>query len=163
MPYYFSRSSIKFQGHTDWKIDYLNPIWVTLLDRSPLSNPSDLFCYKVIWNWMKLWWAHRNVHETLEQPESGNLIEPMAYFIFYQVIEFRMRHIIVGIFVPVKSSNKLVNFDRLRDDTKTESFPQRHEIKELRCKESFRLLFRDLSDKSWTSFYWTQPICQSVW
>ena len=25
--YYLSRSSIKFQGHTDWKIDSLNPIW----------------------------------------------------------------------------------------------------------------------------------------
>ena len=37
-------SSIKFQGHTGWKIDYLNPIWVRLLGRSQLSNPSDLPC-----------------------------------------------------------------------------------------------------------------------
>ena len=33
VPYNFSRSSIKFQGHTDWKIDDLNPIWVRLLGR----------------------------------------------------------------------------------------------------------------------------------
>ena len=37
-------SSIKFQGHTGWKIDDLNPIWVRLLGRSQLSNPSDLSC-----------------------------------------------------------------------------------------------------------------------
>ena len=42
--YYFSRSSIKFEGHTGWKID-LNPIWVRLLGRSQLSNPSDLPCF----------------------------------------------------------------------------------------------------------------------
>ena len=35
-------SSIKFQGHTGWKIDDLNPIWERLLGRSQLSNPSDL-------------------------------------------------------------------------------------------------------------------------
>ena len=45
VPYYFSRSSIKFQGHLGWKIDDLNPIWVRLLGRSQLSNPSDLPCY----------------------------------------------------------------------------------------------------------------------
>ena len=28
-PYNFSRSFIKFQGHTGWKIDNLNPIWVS--------------------------------------------------------------------------------------------------------------------------------------
>ena len=38
----FSGSSIKFQCHTGWKIDDMNPIWVRLLDRSQLSNPSDL-------------------------------------------------------------------------------------------------------------------------
>ena len=37
-------SSIKFQGHTGWKIDKFNPIWVSLLGRSQLSNPSDLPC-----------------------------------------------------------------------------------------------------------------------
>ena len=43
--YCFSRSSIKLQGHKGWKIDYLNPIWVILLGRSQLWNPSDLPCF----------------------------------------------------------------------------------------------------------------------
>ena len=43
--YYFLRSSIKFQGHTGWKIDDLDQIWARLLGRSQLSNPSDLPCY----------------------------------------------------------------------------------------------------------------------
>ena len=42
VPYCFLGSSIKFQGHTGWKIDNFNPIWVRLLGRSQLSNPSDL-------------------------------------------------------------------------------------------------------------------------
>ena len=42
----FLGSSIKFQGHTSWKIDDLNPIWVRLLSRLQLSNPSDLPCLK---------------------------------------------------------------------------------------------------------------------
>ena len=45
MPYCISGSSIKFQGHMGWKIDDLNPVWVRLLGRSQLSNPSDLPCY----------------------------------------------------------------------------------------------------------------------
>ena len=44
MSYCFFGSSIKFQGHKGWKIDDLNPIWVRLLGRSQLSNPSDLPC-----------------------------------------------------------------------------------------------------------------------
>ena len=44
VPYNFSGSSIKFWGHTGWKIDVSNPIWVRLLGRSQLSNPSDLPC-----------------------------------------------------------------------------------------------------------------------
>ena len=46
VPYNFSRSSIKFQGQTGWKISDFNPIWVRLLGRSQLSNPSDLPCLK---------------------------------------------------------------------------------------------------------------------
>ena len=42
--YYFSRSSIKFQGHTGWKIDNFNPVWVRLLGRWQFWNPSDLPC-----------------------------------------------------------------------------------------------------------------------
>ena len=45
VPYYFSRSYIKFQGHTGWKIDDLDQIWARLLGRSQLSNSSDLPCY----------------------------------------------------------------------------------------------------------------------
>ena len=44
VPYNFSGSSIEFWGHTGWKIDVSNPIWVRLLGRSQLSNPSDLPC-----------------------------------------------------------------------------------------------------------------------
>ena len=44
VPYCFPRSSIKFQGHTGWKIDDLDQIWARLLGRSQLSNPSDLPC-----------------------------------------------------------------------------------------------------------------------
>ena len=48
--YWFFRSSIKFQGHTGWKIDDLNPIWVRILGPSQLSNPSDLPCeWKVLY------------------------------------------------------------------------------------------------------------------
>ena len=47
-----SGSSIKFQGHTGWKINDFNPIWVRLLGRSQLSNPSDLPCWP--WNGRKL-------------------------------------------------------------------------------------------------------------
>ena len=45
VPYYFSRSYIKFQGHTGWKIDDLDQIWARLLGRSQLSNPPDLPCF----------------------------------------------------------------------------------------------------------------------
>ena len=49
MPYCFLGSSIKYQGHTGWKIDDLNPVWVRLLGRSQLSNPSDLPCLKTFY------------------------------------------------------------------------------------------------------------------
>ena len=47
LPYYISRSYIKFQGHTGWKIDDLDQIWTRLLGRSQLSNPSDLPCSRI--------------------------------------------------------------------------------------------------------------------
>ena len=34
VPYYFSGSSIKFRGHTGWKIDDSNPIWVVAAIKS---------------------------------------------------------------------------------------------------------------------------------
>ena len=40
--YCILRTSIWYLGHTGWKINDLNPIWVRLLGRSQLSNPSDL-------------------------------------------------------------------------------------------------------------------------
>ena len=46
VPYYFSRSSIKFQGHTGWKINDLDQIWARLLiSWLQLSNPSALPCF----------------------------------------------------------------------------------------------------------------------
>ena len=39
VPNCFSRAFIKFQGHTDWKFDDLDPIWLSY--QSQLSNPSD--------------------------------------------------------------------------------------------------------------------------
>ena len=62
VPYYFSRSYIKFQGHTGWKIDDLDQIWARLLGRSQLSNPSDLPCYTDIFHRRGLYtfymWKH---------------------------------------------------------------------------------------------------------
>ena len=60
VPFNFSRSSIKFQGHTGWKIGNLNRIWVSLLGRSQLSNPSDLPCLhknakKILNRYTPLW------------------------------------------------------------------------------------------------------------
>ena len=48
MPYCFLGSSIKYQGHTGWKTNDLNSIWVSLLGRSQLSNPSDLPCLSTV-------------------------------------------------------------------------------------------------------------------
>ena len=42
--YWFSRSFVKFLGHTGRKMKDSNPIWVIFLGRSRLSNPSDLPC-----------------------------------------------------------------------------------------------------------------------
>ena len=49
VPYNFSTSSIKFQGHTSWKMDDLDQIWARVQGRSQLSNPSDLLC----WPWIR--------------------------------------------------------------------------------------------------------------
>ena len=54
VPYCFLGSSIKFQGHTGWKIDKFNLIWVRLLGQSQLSNPSDLPCFAKFQNF-KFW------------------------------------------------------------------------------------------------------------
>ena len=49
-PYCFSRSSIKFQGHTGCKIDDFNPIWVRLQGRSQLSNAQICLVLFLIWH-----------------------------------------------------------------------------------------------------------------
>ena len=58
VPYNFSRSFIKCQGDTGWKIDDFNPVWVRLLGRSQLSNPSDLLCCTRMSSHftLPLWW-----------------------------------------------------------------------------------------------------------
>ena len=47
VPYNFSEVINKISMSHGWKIDYLNPIWVSLLGRSQLSNPSDLPCFRL--------------------------------------------------------------------------------------------------------------------
>ena len=54
--YCFSMSSIKFQGHTSWEINDLNPISVRLLGWSQLSNPSDLPCFSRTMNCFPFCW-----------------------------------------------------------------------------------------------------------
>ena len=44
----------QISSHTGWKIDDLNPIWVRLLGRSQLSNPSDLPCSRWPITWLLL-------------------------------------------------------------------------------------------------------------
>ena len=44
VPYCFSRSSNQFLGHTGWKINDFNPMWVRLLGQSQLPNLPDLPC-----------------------------------------------------------------------------------------------------------------------
>ena len=46
VPYCFSRSFIKFQGHTCWLIDDFNPIWVRLLGQSHSNLPCDGIAWK---------------------------------------------------------------------------------------------------------------------
>ena len=45
VPYYFSRSSIKFEGHMDRKIDDLNPILSKITRLVVAVNSSDLPCF----------------------------------------------------------------------------------------------------------------------
>ena len=45
---WFSRPSVKFQGHRAWKFEDLDLIWARLLGRSQLSNPSDSPCHHMI-------------------------------------------------------------------------------------------------------------------
>ena len=79
VPYCFPRSSIKFQGHTGWKIDDLDQIWARLLGRSQLSNPSDLPCFTECdtgsWIWQQDSNEHIRYFELLIDALSEILIE----------------------------------------------------------------------------------------
>ena len=83
VPYYFSWSSIKFRGHTGWKIDDSNPIWVRLLGRSQLSNPSDLPCYFPNLNF---WWMSDShnvglIFSALSKSTCGGLVRPVRQIV----------------------------------------------------------------------------------
>ena len=77
VPYCFWRSSIKYQGHTGWKIDDLNPVWVRLLGRSQLSNPSDLPCFTQIKIYVVQWKIYAVItlqgHRTFHIYRSKNI------------------------------------------------------------------------------------------
>ena len=70
MLYCLLGSSIKFQGHTGWKINDLNPIRVRLLGRSQLSKSLRfaLFSYMYTY-WINDFWFHDDqlgsIHELL--------------------------------------------------------------------------------------------------
>ena len=90
VPYTFSSSSIKFQGHTGWKIDDLNPILVRLLGPSQLSNPSDLPCYNknsatFIFVFSQLigteWRIYAPVHKAITSSDTGFSL--VTFFIFF--------------------------------------------------------------------------------
>ena len=74
--YYFSRSSIKFQGHTGWKIDDLDQIRARLLGPSQLSNASDLPCW-----WKLHHWLHCKLSkwQCLMQPVMTNFIRMTTF------------------------------------------------------------------------------------
>ena len=80
MPYCFLGSSTKFQGHTGWKIDYLDPISVRLLGRSQLSNPTDLPCSVT---------RDHPYRNTLNSPLHG--IYSVCYITFLYVLSLSFR------------------------------------------------------------------------
>ena len=77
VPYYFSRSYIKFQGHTDWKIDDLDKIWARLLGPSQLLNPSDLPLFEANDKiWAKFYQFYAKLLQKLwTLPKKDGLIE----------------------------------------------------------------------------------------
>ena len=74
MPYCCLGSSIKYQGHTGWKIDDLNPVWVRLLGRSQLSNPSDLPCYFLKWT-----------YKVVVNFKKFNIIEKIPFMVYLEI------------------------------------------------------------------------------
>ena len=61
--YCFSRSFIKFQGHTGWLIDDFNPVWVRLLGKSQYQIPQIclmMVLLEKVANCHKMWWLKHN-------------------------------------------------------------------------------------------------------
>ena len=77
VPHNFLRSSIKFQGHTGWKTYNFNPIWVRLLGRSQLSNPSDLPCF---------WRTSTHLCYTINTMAADGLVKEGAWTYASQVL-----------------------------------------------------------------------------
>ena len=80
VPCYLSGSSIKFRGHTGWKIDDSNPTWVRLLGRSQLSNHSDLPC----WDHVRPWVVYTRV--ILSDTPIANFVTNIIEFFSTQII-----------------------------------------------------------------------------
>ena len=90
VPYYFSRSSMKFHGHRGWKMDDLNSIWVRLLGWSQLSNPSDLPClyrFNILINFITRLIKHSHIsmisfHDKNAKRYSSWILRHVANFLF---------------------------------------------------------------------------------
>ena len=106
-PIVFLGSSINFQGHTGWKSDDLNPIWVRLLGRSQLSNPSDLpcFCFVLflfVFLFVCLFFdggISLLQHCTREYNEKHKFVDASPFVARYQSMHFP--HLLFGIFITV--------------------------------------------------------------
>ena len=117
MHFCFSWSSIKFPGHTGWKVDDLNPIWVRLLGRPQLSNPSDLPCCfigfvqqqmviylwyvyditLVYWNWLSktAWWKLSYNATELQPYRSISKVARCLFEVFHASVQFYILIIII--------------------------------------------------------------------
>ena len=75
LPYWFSRSSVKFLGQTGWQKYTLKPIWVRLLGRSQLSNLSNLVCLRIVspLHFIKLTLNGRMCHNFNSLPNESSL------------------------------------------------------------------------------------------
>ena len=83
-PIVFFWSSIKFQGHTGWKMDDLNRIWVRLLGWSQLSNPSDLpgslTSHKILRPWKNIFhWLFLDHWLSCQDHGWGHMIDITSY------------------------------------------------------------------------------------
>ena len=81
VPYYFSRSSIKFQGHAGWRIYDLNPIWVRLLDRSQLLKSLRFALSSLYWQ--------AGIFILIRPLFVGNAFGLNVYFLHYEKKTFK--------------------------------------------------------------------------